>query len=94
MSQLVANKDSVLCLSHVRNLHTYKLKSNLNCSNIVKCFSVAMCNYCEYLTKSKSASGTTNGNMKRNQKINQRIDIQHYCEAIFHCGEIYFIYGT
>lgn len=49
MSQIVANKESVLCLTHVRNLHIYKLKSNLNCSNIVKLFSVAMCNY---LTKS------------------------------------------
>lgn len=49
---------------HVRNLHIYKLKSNLNCSNIVKYFSVAMCNY---LTKTRHLWN----HMKQNQKKNQ-----------------------
>ena len=86
-------KESALCLTDVIDLHIYKLKSNLNCLNIVKCFSVAMCNYWEYSMKIRSASGTTNGNMKGNQRIDQRIDLQHYCETIFHCRETYFIYG-
>lgn len=89
--QLGANEKNqcYLYLTDVIDLHIYKLKSNLNCLNSIKCFLVAVCNSYEYFTKIRGASGTTNGNMK----WIQRLDIQHSWETILHHSEIYFTYG-